>query len=69
MQAGCGQHVDQGVDGEQVDLAAHQIGNAGLGDAEQCGGTGLREVLGLDVLSMCSLRAIISRDRSRMFSA
>src|SRR5713226_7480500 len=37
------EHVDQCVDAEQVDFAAYHIADARLRDAEQCGGSSLRE--------------------------
>lgn len=39
------EHIDQRVDAEQVDLAAYQIADARLRDAEQRGGRSLREPL------------------------
>ena len=37
MQASGSGHVDQGIQAEQVDLSAHQVRDARLGDAEQLG--------------------------------
>ena len=38
MQAGCCRHVHQGIQGKQVDLAAHQVGYARLRNTEELGG-------------------------------
>jgi hypothetical protein len=38
MQAGSSDHVDQGIATEQLDLAAHEIGNTRLRYAKQPGG-------------------------------
>jgi len=40
VQAGCGDHVDQGVDAEEVDLASREIGDPGLRDAAVSPGPG-----------------------------
>ena len=42
MQAGCHRHVHQGIEAEQVDFPAQQVGHAWLRDAEPAGGLGLR---------------------------
>ena len=34
MQSGCGNHIDQRVEGKQADLATQEIGHARLRDAE-----------------------------------
>jgi hypothetical protein len=51
MQPGCGDHVDQHIDAEQVDLATHQIGYAWLRHAEQLRGLPLTQSLTFDVVT------------------
>jgi hypothetical protein len=38
MHASSSDHIDQGVDAKQFDLAAHEIGDARLGNAKQLDG-------------------------------
>ncbi len=42
MQAGSRQHVDKGVDAEQLDLPAYEVTNPWLGDPKHLGRRGLR---------------------------
>jgi hypothetical protein len=42
-EAGGGEHVHQGVDGEEVDASADEVGDAELGDSEELCGLGLSE--------------------------
>ena len=42
-------HIDQGVDTEQVDLAANEIGDSRLGDTEETGGLTLGQSSSLDI--------------------
>ena len=51
VHAGSRKHVDKRVDGEEVDLAAHEAGDARLGDFEELGSFSLAEAFTLDVLS------------------
>ena len=46
MQASGCRHVDQGIYGKQADLAAHEIGDTRLRDAEQLGGLRLAQSRG-----------------------
>jgi len=47
-ETGGGCHPHEQIEAESVDLAAHQIGDARLGDTEQFRRLGLREALALD---------------------
>jgi hypothetical protein len=49
MQAGRHGHVDEGVEAEQVNLAAHHIGDARLRHPEPAGGFPLGPALTLDL--------------------
>jgi hypothetical protein len=43
MQAGRSDHIDQGNEAQQFDLAAHEIRDTRLGNAKQLGGFGLAQ--------------------------
>jgi hypothetical protein len=45
------EHVDQGVDTEEIDLAPDKVADARLCDAEQFGSIGLGQAAALDQLS------------------
>jgi hypothetical protein len=45
MQTGGPDHIDQGIEAEQFDLAAHEIGDTRLRNAKQFGGLRLAEPL------------------------
>ena len=49
MKAGGTEHVDEGVDAEEVDLAPDEVGDSGLRDAESAGGLGLGQALLVDI--------------------
>jgi hypothetical protein len=38
MQAGGSDHIDQGIETKQFDLAAHEVGDTRLRNAQQLGG-------------------------------
>jgi hypothetical protein len=46
--AGAGQHVDEGLDAEQLDLSADKVADAGLGYSEELRGGVLRQLACLD---------------------
>jgi hypothetical protein len=43
MQAGSPDHIDQGIEAKQFDLAAHEIGDTRLGNTKQLGGLRLAQ--------------------------
>src|SRR5207302_1093796 len=49
VEAGGTEHVDEGVDAEEVDLASDEVGDPGLRDAESASGLGLGQALLVDV--------------------
>ncbi len=49
-EAGGGEHVDEGVDGEEVDAPAHEVRDAGLGGAEDLRRLSLGEAFASDVV-------------------